>query len=412
MTARCIKKTRILLVAESFSPKASGGSVTLRMANVLKDAGAIVKILSPDRGLITPCNNFNQNDAESFKYKSSSYLHIFPGKEVKVFKKVVCNFKPNVIHFCSLDYPKSRFLLKYASKMNIRLVVQPWLHTYFCDQTYDYIHGHECGKCASGHFYNAWLNKCGKRLPWHRLIKKISRPLLRTISRHLLRHDVLNSDIFLSTNKHMDKCFISYGIPGKKILRLPLPFDPKRMLDIPVCEGKDFIYYTQLREHKGAHLLQHIIRSCPSTAFSLYPIISSRKQTDEFGIDPDILHNVHIDSGLSWHGGLAERVAGCRGVLLTTLWPTTTEYALLEAMAFSKPIIAFDVGVHRDILINRKNALVVPCGDVQAFAEAVKELDQNSELRIKLGKAAYQTFKELTDDKILVDILTNAYTIF
>lgn len=404
------KGLKILFVAESFSPKRSGGSVTLRMANAMKDSGAFVKIFrTSSKTMVTECNDFNENNATAFKARAGRYLHIIPGQEIKVFRKVVDEFQPNVIHVCSLEYAKSRFFLKCAHKRNIQTVVQPWRYTFFCDQIFDYRNGSGCGKCVSGQFYNAWRYRCGKRFAWYRITKRISRPLLRAISRSLLRHDVLNSDVFLSTNSHMDQRFISYGVPEEKITRLPLPFDPSRIEGPTVSSGEDFIYYTHIDELKGSHFLPQVINSCPSTKFSLYPIIASEEHFKDFKNKLNGENNVKIDASLSWYDGLADQVAACRGVLMTTLWPTTTEYALLEAMAFSKPIVAFDVGVHRDILVNRKNAMVVPSGNIQAFIDAVRELDQDEQLRVRLGQAANRTFKELVDQSKLSDILIKSY---
>lgn len=394
-----IEGKRVLLIADSFSSKASGGLVSLRMANFLVDAGAIVKIFCPSNNKLTPCNIFDESKSTKFYRKNSGFLHIIPGKNLRLFKSIIDDFNPDVIHFCSLDYSKSRYFFKYAHGRHIKLIAQPWIYNFYCAQGYDYIDGHDCGCCVSGHFYNALVHKCG---PTH------SR-LLQLISRLLLRRDVLQSDIFLSTNQDMDARLLRYGVPSQKIIRLPLPFDPQRTEGLPVCDGKDFIFYGQFQEFKGAHLLQHIISYCPLTMFFLYPIVSSEEQLIKYGIDQSKLHNVRVDTDLSWFSGLAERVATCRGVLFPSLWPTSTEYALLEAMGLSKPIVAFDVGAHQEILVHHKNAMVVPAGDTRAFSEAILELDQNADLRQEIGYGARQTFKKLTNSKILVAKLAEAY---
>jgi len=112
---------------------------------------------------------------------------------------------------------------------------------------------------------------------------------------------------------------------------------------------------------------------------------------------------------LGWATGLADRLACARGSLLPSLRPSTTEYALLEALGWGKPVVAFNVGAHADILRHRKNAMIVPVGDVDAFAEAVRELDRDPVLRQRIGAVALRTFERVSVDEELRRSLEAAY---
>jgi glycosyltransferase involved in cell wall biosynthesis len=59
-----------------------------------------------------------------------------------------------------------------------------------------------------------------------------------------------------------------------------------------------------------------------------------------------------------------------------------------EAMAYGKPVVAFDVGGVRDWLVHGVNGLLVPRGDTAGLATAITELLTSSELRAQLGAAA------------------------
>jgi glycosyltransferase involved in cell wall biosynthesis len=61
--------------------------------------------------------------------------------------------------------------------------------------------------------------------------------------------------------------------------------------------------------------------------------------------------------------------------------------SLLEAAACGRPIVATDVPGCREIARAGLNALLVPVDDVEAMADAVQELAQNAELRVKFGSA-------------------------
>jgi glycosyltransferase involved in cell wall biosynthesis len=68
---------------------------------------------------------------------------------------------------------------------------------------------------------------------------------------------------------------------------------------------------------------------------------------------------------------------------------------VLEAMALQKPVVEFDVGgVARQV---GETGVLVPPGDVEAFANAVMTLISNSDSRRKLGLAAAERVRRLFD---------------
>ncbi len=80
------------------------------------------------------------------------------------------------------------------------------------------------------------------------------------------------------------------------------------------------------------------------------------------------------------------------------LMPSTSEglpVALLEAMAYGKPIVATRVGGIPDVLADGTEGLLVPPGDVAALADAVGTLVGDPDRAWALGRAAKQRVAEL-----------------
>jgi glycosyltransferase involved in cell wall biosynthesis len=74
--------------------------------------------------------------------------------------------------------------------------------------------------------------------------------------------------------------------------------------------------------------------------------------------------------------------------------PSDTEglsNAILEAMAFSIPVIATDVGGNPEIIVHQVNGLLVPPQNIVALKEAICLLLSNSSMRRKLGQSGYET---------------------
>ena len=72
----------------------------------------------------------------------------------------------------------------------------------------------------------------------------------------------------------------------------------------------------------------------------------------------------------------------------------------LEAMACGTPVVTTLNGVARDIAKDEYNALIVPFKDKEKLKEQIKRLIEDSELRKKLRENAWQTVKNMTEQKM------------
>lgn len=76
--------------------------------------------------------------------------------------------------------------------------------------------------------------------------------------------------------------------------------------------------------------------------------------------------------------------------VLPSLWEGRP-YALLEAMAAGKPVVASDVCGLDEVIENGKNGVLVRPGDVPDLADGIARLVKSPPLRRKLGQAARKT---------------------
>lgn len=397
-TAPELARLRVLLVADSISKFSSGGLVVNRLIDVLLSSGATVEIFSEAQEVgIENLENIKVTYAPF-----SGLQHIKSGSQAKLFQQVLNNFNPDVIHWCSLDYLKSRHLINIAKSTKARLIAQPWVYNFFCAQGYNYYRGSACNRCLPGKFYNAVINNCGESRSHS----------LQMVSRMLYRQDILKFDKFFSTGTVMDRILLNYGVDNHKVERIALPFDQSRLdyLTSRVSEArKSFVYYGQFKEFKGANQLASIARANQSIKFDIYSALDSRSASDMAAQGLDRLENVKIFTDRTWRTGLDTNVAEAYGVILPSLWPSSTEYVLLEAMSLRKPVVAYNVGANKDLLRNRENAMVVEPGDLKGFCDAVAELNANPELRARLGDEAHRTIESTFSASRLLSVLQNAY---
>jgi glycosyltransferase involved in cell wall biosynthesis len=72
-----------------------------------------------------------------------------------------------------------------------------------------------------------------------------------------------------------------------------------------------------------------------------------------------------------------------------------------HAMAVGRPVITADTPAAREVLEHERTALLVPAGDPEALAAAMRRLGDDAQLRIRLGDAARERFLEVASEEVV-----------
>lgn len=90
------------------------------------------------------------------------------------------------------------------------------------------------------------------------------------------------------------------------------------------------------------------------------------------------------------------------------IFPTLLEESLglvgLEAMSYSKPIIASKIGGITDYLVDKKNGFAVTPNDANAICDKLQEIIDKPEMLEKLGHNAFSTAEQYFDSEISVKL--------
>ena len=76
-------------------------------------------------------------------------------------------------------------------------------------------------------------------------------------------------------------------------------------------------------------------------------------------------------------------------------------HTLIEAQMLGTPIVATDVGGNAEIIENGTSGLLVPCGDQEAFVDALEHVILDGSIRARLITGAKQSAKRFTTDTML-----------
>lgn len=212
-----------------------------------------------------------------------------------------------------------------------------------------------------------------RRARWHVLYRLIERLLARVTS------------VVISVNESDRRRLIDWGIPSRKVmtiyngidladfkepvdvgaLRQSLGLDASAPLVMQVgrlSAQKDPIAFIE-----GA---AQVISQCPRTQFALVgdgPLRDAVKaRVRELGLG----ESVHC---LGWQREALRIIGAANVVTLTSRWEGAP-YALLEAMAWSRPVVATAVNGCPEIVLDGVTGFLVPPGEPTAWASRVSHL--------------------------------------
>lgn len=345
---------------------------------------------------------------EIFDKKPYSFLDQFPffkRKSINEFKDVLDLFKPELILYFGTIRNKVSIDYLNLEETNIPYAYLPLTNEFWCMKNFAGLKSGECFKCMNHNFFHSVKNNC---LETYNPIPYLKGAVERTNSKKRL----LKSNALLGyTNSQIDT-FEMFGYSREKTYLSSIFFEPKDLKEFTPKKGDYFLLSGQITEAKGWHLVPDIISLNSSNEVKFKLIIYDSRKAEYFIQSNNLqkyLENgkLTIESGLESHSEVLKIIANSYAVIIPSNYPTTGEFALLEAMGLSKPVIAFDVGAHSNILQDKFNSLVSSALDVKKMARDIELLSKDEGLWKHLSANSLKTFKEVTyfDTKSLIETI-------
>ena len=197
---------------------------------------------------------------------------------------------------------------------------------------------------------------------------------------------------------------VSVGIPAKKITRISNGIDAAQFVlekSKKNAEKVEILFIGRFVPEKSLPTLlnayQKALQICPSLHLTLVGD----------GVEREALENLAEELGVTQEITFAGKQSDVRPYLAAAdifVLPSKTEgmsNALLEGMAAGLPCLATPVGATPRVLENGKHGMLLPVGDVDAWAQALADLGRNPQKRVALGKAARERILQEYDFSII-----------
>lgn len=296
------------------------------------------------------------------------------------FSKLLDRVKPDIIHAQNLHGHITPSVILEAKSRNIPVV---WtLHDYkmVCPNTHFLIDntGEICEACKNGKFFNAIRKKCKKNSV---LASFIASSEAYT---HQFLHIRELVDVFISPSTFLESKLLENGFNQKRVKHVPLFLRDEQFCRSNLDDGY-FLFIGKIEPIKGILTLIEAAKLLPKIEFKIAGKISD--QTEE-AFKSNLSPNINY-LGLLNGEEIKKVISRSKAIILPSLWYENQPFAILEAFAARKPVIASDLGGMKELISTNNSGVLFKPGNVHDLKNAIESLIENPQIAIELGNNAF-----------------------
>lgn len=372
-----INNMRILQVNKFFYERGGADKYFLNLSRALEEAGHEVAFFS----MVHPNNHptpFSSYFVSRISFNEGGWLDKFkaPGRIIysleakRKFKKLVLDFKPDIIHIHNIYHQISPSILDVAGKYKIPVVMH--LHDYklVCPNYQLFVNGKICEACKQRKYYKCFKKRCFKKSPAKSLLATIEMYFHHSILKIYKKH----INCFIAPSVFIKNKIEEFGwLPSKiKVILNPFSSNLKTGEKGDLTEKEDYLlYFGRLSPEKGLEMLikaAAISNSRLKFAGSGQDEDRLKKIAEEYKVDAEFL-------GFKSGEELRLLILKARAVVIPSLWYENMPLSLLEALSLGKIVIASNIGGMPEIIKNGENGLLFNPGDINDLSNKIKLLD-------------------------------------
>jgi len=325
-------------------------------------------------------NNINFSASRGYYHKLkivTSFVHSF--EAVVNLARLLEKERPNLAHLHNIYHQLTPSIIPLLKKKGVKVVLT--LHDYklICP-SYLALNGNSiCTACDGRYFWKSINQHCQNSR---------SREFLLCMEAyfHKWRKSYEEVDLYLAPSQFMAD-IVSRRIPSKKIVVLPNGIDTDELYPQYTDEGYA-LYFGRISREKGIE-----------TLLAAYDQLDSPIPLRVVGTGPlrVSLQSKHPDVDfLGYKSGqdLHDLIANASFVVVPSEWYENCSMAVLEAMAFGKPVLGARIGGIPEQVEDGRTGFLFAMGNHFELAEKIEVLSQDTALRKNMGLAARQKLEQ------------------
>jgi glycosyltransferase involved in cell wall biosynthesis len=378
---------KVLLVNKFYYRRAGAETALFNLAELLESRGHVVVPFSTQHPENLPSRyegdfaSYSELDGSNTVRQSvRATRNVLYSREARrKIERIIEREKPDVAHLHNIYHHLSPSILGPLRKHSIPTVMT--LHDYkvVCPAYTLYTGGQACERCRGGKFASAVFRRCSKgRLGRSALLAAeayLHGPVLRSYKK---------VDLFLSPSRFLLDKVREMGFDRPAAV-VPNVFFAGRFLPATSASGRRIVYAGRLTQEKGVATFLRAVRDIPSEV----RIIGT-------GPDEAKLREIAAGAGsasIRFLGHLPfpellDEIRDSLFVVCPSEWYENLPYAVLEAFALGKPVVAARIGGLPELVRDGETGLFFEPGDAEEMKLRMKTLLDDPAAAARMGKEA------------------------
>lgn len=383
---------KVLLVNKFYYRRAGAETAFFNLAELLESRGHTVvpfstrhpeSLRSPYAGDFAAYSELDgPNTVRQSVRAARNFLY---SREARIkIERVIEREKPDVAHLHNIYHHLSPSILGPLRKHSIPTVMT--LHDYkvVCPAYTLYSHGRTCERCRGGKFARAVFRRCAKGS----LAKSVLLAAEATLHGPVL-HSYEKVDLFLSPSRFLLDKVREMGFARPAAL-VPNVFFADRFLPAAPASSRRIVYAGRLAREKGVATFLRAVRDIPSDV----RIIGT-------GADEGELRTIAAEAGsasIRFLGHLPfpklmDEIRDSLFVVCPSEWYENLPFAVLEAFAMGKPVVAARIGGLPELVRDGETGLLFEPGDAEEMKLRMTALLDDPAAAARMGEEARRFVK-------------------
>lgn len=300
---------------------------------------------------------------------------------VKKLRALLCEFRPDIVHIHNIYHHLSPSILAFFKKEGIPVVWTVHDFKWICPNGKLYTQGAACERCHVYKYWNAVLYRCADNsrlgsaagmveMYVHRALGSYERDVALAITPSAFLRDLLGK----------------WGKDLNKIVHVSNFFDPESLPRVQSVLGDAVVYAGRLSEEKGIETVLHLAEQFPTIPFEILGTGPEEARMKAY-ISSLRLENVRLRGHLSGES-FWQTLATARLIVVPSRWYENFPYAVLEAMALGKTVIASRQGGIPEMITHGQTGFLVPAKDMAGWTKQFGEIIRDDAVLARVGAAA------------------------
>jgi glycosyltransferase involved in cell wall biosynthesis len=302
-------------------------------------------------------------------------------------RQFIAEFCPDVAHVRNIYHHLSSSIFWELHAQGIPTLYHLNDFKFLCPAYNLVAHGQICEECCGGEFWHVVTNGCYRGPAGGSLVLAAEAYLhkwLRTYSTCIDKVLVPSHFAFHKLVEHgWDRSRIEVLYHFQRV--------PEAFVRSP-DQCAPILYFGRLSPEKGLISLLHAIQKLPAIPFQIAGTGPQRADLEQIALDLRLTNVAFL--GHVQGSALENLVANSRFTILPSLAYETMGKTILESYAWSRPVIATDLGSRRELVIHGATGLLYPAGDSDRLADSIRFLYEQPSLARQMGEAGRELVRE------------------